>query len=242
MAAASRAMQTTFPATAVLDNPVWHALSSTQAHFGEGDELAKHYFPEISPLAATVDQSAEAYLRLSGMLRGGQGAGLVLTSQASFLPGFEIIQWVPVNQMVWEGGRISVDNPGDVLESKDAPEMLALAQLTKPGPFAIRTNELGRYIGIRKEGKLAAMAGERMRMPGLTEVSAVCTHPDHRGHGYATELVLAMVTTIQQRNEVPFLHVAAENGSAIKIYEKLGFRTRRLMQFAIVKRACGKSP
>ena len=237
MSAASRVMQPAASASAMLDNPVWNALSLTQNHFGEGDELAKRYLPEVSPLAATVDLSAEAHLRLAGMLGPGQGAGLVLTSQVSSLPGFEIIQWIPVNQMVWEGERVSFANPGDVLESKDAPEMLALAQLTKPGPFAIRTNELGRYIGIRKEGQLAAMAGERMRMPGLTEVSAVCTHPDHRGHGYATDLVLAMVTTIQQRGDVPFLHVAAENASAIKIYEKLGFHTRRLMQFAIVKRA-----
>ena len=171
------------------------------------------------------------------MLGAGQGAGLVLTSQVASLPGFEIIQWIPVNQMLWEGDNISVSNPGEVLGSKDAPEMLALAQLTRPGPFAIRTHELGRYIGIRKAGQLVAMAGERMRMPGLTEVSAVCTHPDHRGHGYAGELVLAMVTTIQQRGDIPFLHVAAENAPAIKIYEMLGFRTRRLMQFAIVKRA-----
>ena len=234
---ASRVVQSMPLATTTLDNPVWNALSLTQAPFGEGDELAKRYLPDISPLAATVNLSAEAHLRLAGMLGPGQGAGLVLTARISTLPGFEIMQWLPVNQMVWEGERVLVENPGEVLGNEDAPEMLALAQLTKPGPFAIRTNELGRYIGIRKEGKLAAMAGERMRMPGFTEISAVCTHPDHRGHGYATELVLAMVTTIQQRCDVPFLHVAAENAPAIKIYEKLGFRTRRLMQFAIVKRA-----
>lgn len=237
MSAASRVGQPIPLSTAILDNPVWNALSLTQAHFGQGDEVAKRYLPDISPLAATVDLSAEAHLRLAGMLSDGQVAGVVLTSQLASLPGFEIMQWLPVNQMVWEGDKVFVANPGEVLGSKDAPEMQALAQLTKPGPFAIRTHELGRYIGIRKEGQLAAMAGERMRMPGFTEVSAVCTHPDHRGHGYATELVLAMVTTIQQRGDVPFLHVAAENASAIKIYEKLGFRTRRLMQFVIVKRA-----
>jgi ribosomal protein S18 acetylase RimI-like enzyme len=221
----------------MLDNPVWHSLSQKHTHLGQGDAMAKRYLPEISPLAATFELSAEAHLRLARMLGLGQGAGLVLTSQVSFLRGLEIMQWVPVNQMVWAGKRVFAANPGEVLGSKDAPEMLALAQLTKPGPFEIRTNEMGRYIGIRKAGKLAAMAGERMCMPGFTEVSAVCTHPDHRGHGYAGALVLAMVTTIQERGDIPFLHVAAENASAIKIYEKLGFRTRRLMQFAIVKRA-----
>jgi ribosomal protein S18 acetylase RimI-like enzyme len=220
----------------MLDNPAWHALSSTQACFCESNGRAKRYLPEISPLAATADLSPEAHLELAEMLRAEQGAGLLVEPSPSSLPGLEIIHRLSVNQMVWEGGTVSADNPGEVLESKDAPEMLSLAQLTKPGPFTLRTHELGRYIGIRKSGILAAMAGERMRMPGYTEVSAVCTHPEHRGRGYASALVLAMITTIMQRGDVPFLHVATENVSAIKVYEKLGFRTRRISQFAIVKK------
>lgn len=219
----------------MLDNPVWHALSTIHAGLSESNGRAKRYLPEISPLAATADLSAEAYRELAGIFRPGQAAGLLVEPSVKSLPGLEIIQHLPVNQMVWEGESVSVANPGEVLENKDAPEMLALAQLTKPGPFTLRTIELGTYIGIRKSGRLAAMAGERMRMPGYTEVSAVCTHPDHRSQGYASALVLAMVTTILRRGDVPFLHVATENASAIKVYEKLGFRTRRISQFAIIR-------
>jgi len=220
----------------MLDNPVWHALSTIHSGLCESNGRAKRYLPEVSPLAATAELSAEAYRELAEVFRPGQAAGLLVEPSVAALPGLEIIRRLSVNQMVWEGKSVSVANPGEVLEKNDAPEMLSLAQLTQPGPFTLRTIELGRYIGIRKSGKLAAMAGERMRMPGNTEVSAVCTHPDHRGQGYASALVLAMVTTIMQRGDVPFLHVATENVSAIRVYEKLGFRTRRISQFAIVKR------
>jgi GNAT superfamily N-acetyltransferase len=222
--------------SSMLDNPVWHALSTVHAGLSESNGRAKRYLPEVSPLAATADLSVEAYRDLAGISRAGQAAGLLVEPSVMALPGLEIIQRLSVNQMVWEGESVSIANPGEVLENKDAPGMLALAQLTKPGPFTLRTIELGTYIGIHKSGKLAAMAGERMRMPGFTEVSAVCTHPDHRSQGYASVLVLAMVTIILQRGDVPFLHVATENGSAIKIYEKLGFRTRRIAQFAIVRK------
>src|SRR5215467_8883338 len=221
----------------VLDNPVWHSLLTSHAHLSEGNSRAKRFLPEISPLAGTADLNNETYLQLAAMLGPGQVSAVLRDSPVASLPGFEIVHRISVDQMIWDGHSVSVANPGIVLGSGDAPEMLALTEMTKPGPFTLRTHELGRYIGIRKSGQLAAMVGERMRMPGFTEVSAVCTHPDHRGHGYASELVLAMVTTIQQRGDVPFLHVAEENASAIRIYEKLGFNTRRLMQFAIVKRA-----
>lgn len=226
----------------VLDNAVWHALSQRHARFCEGNVRARRYFPEITSLAATVDSSAESYLQLAELLRSGQTAGLFLESPVSSVPGCEIVHALPLNQMVWDGGNVVAGNPGELLDKDDAREMLALAALTQPGPFAIRTIELGKYIGIRKSGKLVAMAGERMQMPGYTEVSAVCTHPDHRGHGYASELVPAMVEAITRRGEVPFLHVAAENASAIRVYEKLGFRIRRVLHLAVVKRKSARGP
>jgi len=220
----------------VLDNPVWHSLATAHAHLSEGNGRAKRFLPEISPLAGTADLDDETYLQLAAMVSPGQVAAVLRDAPVSSLPGFEIVHRISVDQMVWEGGSVSVANPGIVLGSGDAPEMLTLTELTKPGPFTLRTHELGRYIGIRKSGQLAAMAGERMRMPGFTEVSAVCTHPDHRGHGYASQLVLAMVTTIMERGDVPFLHVASENASAIKVYEKLGFRRRRVWHFVVGKK------
>jgi predicted GNAT family acetyltransferase len=122
------------------------------------------------------------------------------------------------------------------LTSADAPQMVELATLTKPGPFALHTHELGDYIGIRRAGKLVAMAGERMRAPGYTEVSAVCTHPDHVGHGYARGLMVEIMQRILARGETPFLHVRSQNTHAIDLYRRLGYVERHLFQLAILQR------
>ena len=113
--------------------------------------------------------------------------------------------------------------------------MLALAQLTEPGPFGTRTRELGTFLGIRKEGKLVSMAGVRLHFPGFVEVSAVCTHPDHLGQGYAAELMLEVMARIRQGGEVPFLHVRQNNTRAIPIYERLGFKQRTVFQLSLVQ-------
>ncbi|HVK42142.1 MAG TPA: GNAT family N-acetyltransferase, partial [Phenylobacterium sp.] len=109
----------------------------------------------------------------------------------------------------------------------DAPQMLALATLTAPGPFFARTHQLGRFVGVKAGGQLVAMAGERMRPPGHTEVSGVCTHPDHRGRGYAAGLMLEVAARIRARGEIPFLHSYAHNTGAIALYQALGFDFRR---------------
>jgi predicted GNAT family acetyltransferase len=140
-------------------------------------------------------------------------------------------------QMIYAGGKLPQSSSDFItLTAADAPEMLDLATLTKPGPFAIRTHELGDYIGIRREGKLVAMSGERMRTIGFTEVSAVCTHPDHLGHGYARGLMVEIMQRILARNETPFLHVRAQNNHAIDLYRRLGYIDRHLFQLAILRR------
>lgn len=115
--------------------------------------------------------------------------------------------------------------------------MIELTALTKPGPFGSRTHELGTYLGIRPQGKLVAMAGERLKVPGHTEVSAVCTHPEHTGKGYAAILMAEVMRRIRERGETPFLHVRADNGRAIEIYKRLGFRERKLGHFAVLRKA-----
>ncbi len=114
--------------------------------------------------------------------------------------------------------------------------MVELATLTKPGPFGTRTHELGVYLGIRHEGKLVAMAGERLKVPGYTEVSAVCTHPEHTGRGYAQALMTGVMGRIFARGETPFLHVREANTRAVRIYEKLGFRTRVRQHVVVLRR------
>ncbi len=122
------------------------------------------------------------------------------------------------------------------LTDDDAPEMLVLASLTEPGPFLARTHRMGRFLGIRRNGRLAAMAGERMRFPGHTEVSGVCTHPDFRGQGLARRLSAAVTAAIQQRGDRAFLHVWATNATAIAIYRGLGFEVRAEVSVAVLER------
>jgi len=121
------------------------------------------------------------------------------------------------------------------LTQADVPEMLALTKLTKPGPFGVRTHEMGDYFGIRSAGTLAAMTGERLRLPGYTEISAVCTHPDYLGQGYASALMAMLMERICSRGELPFLHVRSENARAIQVYERLGFRIRAHLHYVVLR-------
>jgi predicted GNAT family acetyltransferase len=121
------------------------------------------------------------------------------------------------------------------LGDNDVPEMLDLVARTRPGPFLPRTVELGRYLGIRRGGALVAMAGERLHPPGWSEISAVCTDPAHRGQGLASRLVRAVVALIRERGELPFLHAAADNTNALRLYESMGFRLRCTSTFEVVR-------
>ena len=112
--------------------------------------------------------------------------------------------------------------------------MRALALMTKPGPFLPLTHRLGRFVGIREEGRLIAMAGERMRVPGFAEVSGVCTHPEHRGRGHAKGLMQVVVRTMLQRGETPFLHAYAAHEATVALYETLGFRIRARMHMMVI--------
>jgi predicted GNAT family acetyltransferase len=125
------------------------------------------------------------------------------------------------------------------LTDADAPQMLALATLTQPGPFFAHTHRLGSFFGIKRDRTLVAMAGERMKLPGFTEVSGVCTHPDHRGHGYGEALSRLVAGLILDRGETPFLHAYAHNEGAISLYRRLGFTLRARMQMNVLGPAKG---
>ncbi len=220
-----------------LDNPIWNSLSTLHAHFAEGDELAKRYPADVTLLAGMGEPTAAAYASLAKTLQRA-GAALFLDQPPQIPAGWITVHASPLVQMVCEKPNLAQDGyPAEKLTPADVPEMLALAELTKPGPFGTRTRELGVYLGIRKAKRLVAMAGERLHLPGHTEVSAVCTHPEFQGRGYARELMSILMRKIIQRGETPILHVRQENVWAIQLYEKLGFRTRRLIHFVIIRTA-----
>lgn len=221
-----------------LDNPVWHALTGPHARFSEGTGLALRYDPEVAAFAALPDEPPpEAWAALASLI-GPDGAAVLFRLDKVEVPDeWEIAASLPTLQMV-ATERIGAPDPELVaLGRDDVDEMLELVALTKPGPFARRTNELGVYLGCREEGRLVAMAGERMHFAGFTEVSAVCTDPNVRKRGLATRLVKAVAAGIDGRGETTMLHVLAENHSAIRVYEQLGFETRASSSVLIVRPA-----
>jgi ribosomal protein S18 acetylase RimI-like enzyme len=227
-----------------LDNSVWNALTTCQEQFAEAYNLARRFPTEVTSLGALLEPTQQGYESLARLLGPGDVCALLLKSPSEPPAGWTIVEAAPLLQMVHEESKL----PSLALEylelaEADVPEMLALAGLTKPGPFGKRTHELGTYIGLRREGRLVAMAGERLRLPGYTEVSAVCTHPDYCGHGYAGALIAALVERIRNRREVPFLHVRPENIRAVKLYKWLGFRERLQLHMAVIcKSAEWKTP
>jgi ribosomal protein S18 acetylase RimI-like enzyme len=205
----------------VLENPVWAALSGPQACFAEAAGRAARFPSDISPFAGLADPADPAAWRDLATL-----TDQTLLTAPAISPGPEWEQTiaVPGVQMVGTGMTGVADPDAVVLTETDVPEIVDLVERTKPGPFAKRTIEMGRYLGIREGGRLIAMAGERLRPPGWTEVSAVCTDPEFRGQGLAARLTLAVAAGILERGELPFLHAAAANTNAIRLYEGLGFQ------------------
>jgi ribosomal protein S18 acetylase RimI-like enzyme len=224
-----------------LDNPIWNALSTRQAQFAERFGSVLRFSPEVTPLAGFAEPNEKAFESLRGMLASGGGVGLFLPAQLEAPAGLEIIMEGPLLQMILENDALlpPIANPHEFIElaPADVPEMVALATLTKPGPFATRTREMGTYLGIREGGKLVAMAGERLKLPGFTEISAVCTHPDHLGHGFAGFLMTILAERIRARGEVPFLDVRPENTRAVQLYERLAFKIRHLYRYAVFRTA-----
>jgi ribosomal protein S18 acetylase RimI-like enzyme len=219
-----------------LDRPAWSALTTGWSHLALGDGRALQLAPQYGPFAAAADLSPANMAALSGFEIGPDGLWLVETEEtAAPPPGLAIKLQAVVNQMVAQAITPDDSRTGEAefevvaLTEADAAEMRALAHLTRPGPFAERTHQLGDFIGVKLDGKLAAMAGERMRPAGFSEVSGVCTLPEHRGKGYAAKLMRIVARRILERGETPFLHAYASNTGAIRLYETLGFALRRPM-------------
>ena len=216
----------------VLDNPIRTSLLGPHAHFAVRHGSALRYPTDVCPFVALPDEpDAEAWADLAALV-GPDATPTVSAPRIDPPPGWHMAADIPGVQLVDAGVAAEPDPEAVVLGPADVPEMLALVGRTRPGPFLPRTIEMGTYLGIRRDGELVAMAGERLHPPGWTEISAVCTDARYRGAGLATRLVRAVVAGIRERGETAMLHAAASNVDAIRLYESLGFTLRRHTRFA----------
>jgi GNAT superfamily N-acetyltransferase len=205
-----------------LSNPVWHGLVGPHAHLGLGAGKVRRYRADIAMFVAVEDPRDPDMPGLHELVADGT-AGFITEDPVSVPPGLEVLRIADVQHM-------------QPLGEADEDAMLELTELTRPGPFFRKTRLMGTYRGLYASGRLVAMSGERMRTDAHTEVSAVCTHPDHRGRGYAKQFVSQGGNEIVASGKTPFLHTYADNEVAIATYEKLGFRRSRMMQFTVIRR------
>ena len=215
-----------------LDCPIWFALTQRQREFARGDERAFAYRTDVEPFAAVRDDSEESLEAVAALCPEDDLIAFIQKDPIPPLPGLKLIRAEAGVQMI-AATSFSAERPAgaEMLGDADAPEMLELALLTQPGPFRTATHRLGQFWGIRRNGRLIAMAGERMKLEGMTEVSGVCTHPDWRGSGLAAQLSTYVASLIQARGEIPFLHAFTTNKTAIRLYERLGFELRSEVAF-----------
>ncbi len=213
---------------ALLDRPIWSALTTSHKHLAEGGPRALRYPVDMTPFADVVDMSPASFAALGELMAPSQVAALFTPEPVEVPAGFNVVIAQNGDQMIGSPADSPLRDAEIVkLGIADVPAMTSLVALTKPGPFAARTHELGTFLGIRDGGELVAMTGERMKPGKFVEMTAVCVHPDYRGRGYAQALLAAVARQIEARGEIPFLHVFSNNASAIALYERQGMRLRR---------------
>ncbi len=221
----------------ILDRPIWSALETAHASLAEGGPLARRYPPSIVPFAASADNSTESLQALAKLPLGEEVMAIVEAEPIIVPEGLVTLSSATLVQMIAQrpSERIS-DRRIEPLTETDAADMLALATLTKPGPFTLRAQSLGSFWGVKIDGRLVAMAGQRMRQTGFAELSGLCTHPDFQGRGLGTLLFRFVAGEITARGETAYLHAYTTNAPAIALYEAMGFRPRSEMNLCVVKR------
>ena len=220
-----------------LDHPVWHALTTRQAALAEGGALARRYPSDIAPFADMPDMSQQSFAALGALISPADYVVLFTPDPVTAPAEFKTLLAKTAEQMTGMPAETSGRTADIVtLGADDVPAMMELTKLTNPGPFAARTHELGTFLGVRVHGRLVAMAGERMKPVGYTEITAVCVHPDYRGRRYAQILLGAVARQISARGEIPFLHVFSDNDGAIALYRRQGMEIRRRLYVTVLGR------
>ena len=225
------------PSSHPLDRPIWSALTTRQRDLAEGGGNARRFPVAVAPFADMADMSPESFAALGALLSGPEIAVLFTPDPVTAPSEFKVLLAETGEQMIGAPAEFSLPGVEIVgLGASDVPAMMALIELTKPGPFGARTHELGTFLGIRVGGELVAMTGERMKPGNYTEMTAVCVHPDHRGRGYAQALLSAVSRQIVARGEAPFLHVFTSNVSAIALYRRQGMEIRRRLHITVLQK------
>ena len=221
-----------------LDNPVWEALTTEDKRFNIGTPTPAYLPEDVSPLVGMEHWDEKNLASMDSLLPAGRSFSVMIAGEVRIPPTFDILFTTPLYQMICTSLQPIAQAGASIqdLGEADVPAMLALTALTKPGPFLQRTIDFGNYVGIFNNGALVAMAGERLHLRGYTEVSAVCTHPDHLGKGFAAQLMTYACERILKQGNIPFLHVKTDNLRAIRKYEQLGFTKRADFYFAVVKK------
>lgn len=212
----------------MLDRPVWHSLCQAHAELSLGDHLARRFHPEVNAFVATADDSEDAARAMQALVGSDETLLALQVPEIRVPPGLALRNRDVGVQMVLTGVLPPRPEFGGIqaLGPADAPDMVALAELTRPGPFRARTLEMGSFFGIREDGALLAMAGERFAFGDHTELSGVCSHPHARGRGLARQLSLHVLHRMVDRGRQPFLHAYKSNDAAVGLYRSLGFTVR----------------
>jgi len=222
----------------VLDNPAWEALNGPHSDFAEGTNAAKRYRKDILPFAACKDGEKGSMISLDGFVAAGESFYIIGALLPVLPGGWKVEYELPCAQMILKEQLAATENSVVIepLGDGNANEMFDLVNTVQPGYYNIGTRLLGSYFGIRQEGRLVAMAGERMRLNGFSELSAICTLPGYTGRGYAQQLIAQLCRLHSKNNIVSFLHVALTNQRAISLYKHMGFYERRTIIFRKIKK------
>jgi GNAT superfamily N-acetyltransferase len=222
---------------ALLDNIMWNCLSGPHAKFATGEGGVRRYAPGFSPIAGFEDPHHPDFDTLAKYCEPGDCFYTDIWDGPA-PAGWRIDRDARMWKMVWHAPMPVEDAAPDAipLRPEHAGDAVELAKLTNPGPFGIRTPELGDYFGYFDGGRLIAMAGERLCAGELHEVSGICTHPDFQGRGLAKKLTLKLVRRQMQRGQTSFLHVISTNTVARALYEKMGYRNHRETTVRVIAR------
>lgn len=214
--------------THLLDNPAWNAMNSGNSHLALGNDRAKFFPADVGPFAGLKNYDEPSFSELYDLVPNGRIVAIPSKNKLAIPKYWQIKNTYDIIQMIFNKTYLTSKTYPEIipLGKQHIAQMIELTKLTQPGPFLQRTIEFGNYTGIFNSDRLIAMAGQRMHANEYVEISAVCTHPDFAGKGYASSLILNQVDKIVQEGNIPFLHVKADNKSAINLYKRLGFTVR----------------